>query len=488
MKYLIPAVLFFLIIADLSAGEIELDGSAEFRISSLTTLGLNIDEPYRFGLKNEMTSFSLIYHLFPYQELSNRIPSDEAVGYIDLTLFNLDILIKKALGYNPPGNLTTDRYQTGSFVAGIAWNNWVLQLNAGANEPFWSPWNKGLNYINDEAKFTWAYLTSMVDVVRTDYIYEMDPQTPAVAQFQQDVSGLSDRLGLNVNGQTIALSRTTDHFGMNIKASTEFSYDSPSITEDNYNGMALAVDLAFFPSFAPGLKAYVSTGGTYNFGDDSDPDLIMGGASIGYEHKFNDYISLEPSIGFDMAYLPSPDGTGMEYEASAALVMRWPGQGGWYTDYILNKEGRVFPGMALAYKFYGNNYIGSVPRHDLKFTLFEERGDEGVFYGLGSEIIVDFNDFTSRQRELLATVYLDYSIASFAGSSGTFQPWIMAAYDYIPYGTGHRNDVKTNLGLRMKRFIPNTDLGVEWDSGSLIPGNGLGVTWGYVKFSAEVNF
>lgn len=155
MRRFVAAVLAFSVcLAGIFAGEISASDSAAFNITSRTTFGLDLDDAYRFGLKQELTKFELVIGLVPYQKLSNRVNSPDAVGFIDFTLFHLDLLFAKALGYNAPGSATTNRYQTGEFVAGIAKGNWVFQMNAGGNEPFWSPWNKGLQFVNDKVKFS----------------------------------------------------------------------------------------------------------------------------------------------------------------------------------------------------------------------------------------------------------------------------------------------------------------------------------------------
>ena len=496
MKHGVCAVILFCLIPlYLYPGDLAVDSGAEFKISSRTSFGLDLDAPYRFGLKNQLLNFSLVYHLFPHQKLSNKLPSDDPVGYIDITLYHLDILINGALGYNPPGNLSTNRYQTSSFVAGIAWANWVFQLHAGGNESFWSPWNKGLSYLNDEIKFTWAYLDTMVGARRVNHITDISPQDSPVVQYQQSSSGLTDRLGLDITGAVIALGYNSEEFGMNIKTATQYPYDSQRITTDNANGLALGADFVLAPAGLPGFRTFFSSGGAINYGVDSDPDPLMFGISIGYEHKFNEAISLEPHIGFDLSYLiredsaaPSTDPQ-LEYEASTGVVMRWPGDGGWYTDYLVDDDGRVFPGMAIAYKLYGTDNSAGDLEHNIKFTLFEERGDGGVFFGLGSEIIVDLINIGQREQELLLTSYFDYTLQGFAGSPGSLRPWLVLLYDNVPVPDENRrrNDLKINLGIKLIEAISNVDFGIEWNSGSLFPGTGEPV-FGFIKASVEITY
>jgi len=76
----------------------------------------------------------------------------------------------QAIGWNAGEPIQTDGYQTTAFVAGIAKGPWLAQFNAGGNEYFREPWLKGMQYINDGFKFSWAYLDSMVDVKRINSI------------------------------------------------------------------------------------------------------------------------------------------------------------------------------------------------------------------------------------------------------------------------------------------------------------------------------
>jgi hypothetical protein len=167
MKKLEIIFLLLLIPAFLFAIDISASDSARLDIVSRTSFGIDLDNTYRFGLSNELTQLDLVFGLAPYQKLSNRINSSDAVGFIDITLFHLDLIkVNRSIGYNAPSGIGTNRYQTGEFLAGITKGNWLFQLNAMGNEPFTSPWNKGLQFVNDGFKLSWAYLDSMVDIRR----------------------------------------------------------------------------------------------------------------------------------------------------------------------------------------------------------------------------------------------------------------------------------------------------------------------------------
>jgi hypothetical protein len=480
------------------AGEVSVADGGRFDITSRTAFGLDLDNTYRYGLTQELTKFNLILNLFPYQKLSNRVNSEEAVGFIDITLFHLDLMTSEDLGYNagvPDDNgayLRRNRFQTGEFLAGIAKGNWVFQMNAGANEPFWAPWNKGLAFVNDRVRFTWAYLDSMVDVKRTKRIYELKPEDELVEQYQQDGRGPTDSFGLDVSGPTVAaLYNKEGSWGMNLKLATEYGYNSEAITESNRNGIAAGVDFVTTPEKVPGLKIFASAGGSADYGLDENADPVMVGFKVGRTFPLNEDISLEPFVGTDLGKKLGGEGpeNPVEFEVSGGLTMRWPGQGGWYTDYILDDEGRVFPGMSLAYKVYGDTDKDAADyQHSVKFTLFEPRGDEGVFYGLGSEMIVDFVDIIADRRELITTVYVDYEIARFLKGRGTLIPWGTVCYDYLPGAEDQRNNAaKLNLGVKLRDAIANAVLGLEWNSGDILNPDAP-YRSGYAKATVEIKY
>jgi hypothetical protein len=493
---------------DISAGD-----SARLDITSRTSFGLDLDNTYRWGLKNELTQFNLVFNLAPYQKVSNKVNSPDAVGFIDVTLFHLDLIEgKKSTGYNTPAPIYTNRYQTGEFLAGIASKKWLIQLNAGGNEPFSSPWNKGLEFINDGFKFSWAYLDSMVDIRRSATIAGIPVITPRgyenmdehegigsnakpVQQFTFDAIGgnsLSDRFGMNADGSLVAAMYNQDNFGINLKLGTQYAFDTDAITKENHNGIGAGIDAVIHPTALSGLKIYASLGTQVDYGKDENSDPFLGGTRVGYTLNLNEDITVEPFVGLDMG-TKFKDGGGaekLEFEASGGLTMRWPGQGGWLTDYILNSEGRVFPGMSLAYKVYGNNETAEPYEHSMKFTLFEPRGDEGLFYKIGGEAILDLTDLsdvTSAGRSFLATIYLDYAVPGFMKTSGSLIPWTILYYDNVhkhPGSADRINDMKIDLGFNLENFISNTTFGIVWNSGSLIQQTEY--HWGYIRLLAEV--
>ena len=510
--------------------EIPMSDSARLDITSRTSFGFDLDETFRFGLSNELTQLDLVFGLAPYQKISNRLNTPDAVGFINVTLFHLDLIkVTPQLGYNPPAGIGTNRYQTGEFLAGIVKGNWLVQLNAGGNEPFSSPWNKGLEFINDGFKFSWAYLHTMVDIRRVNAIsgvpvvtkrgienLEGDGQTAAhetMKQFGFDAVGnIADRFGPSFGGQMVAVMYNADSFGINTKIATQYAFDSSNITKSNKNGFAAGVDTVFMPEFLPGLKVFASVLTTQGYSFDEDPDPLVGGTRVGYTVPLTEDISFEPWVGFDIGTKFKDKGGNEkpEYEFSIGGTMRWPGQGGWLKDYIVNSDGRVFPGMSFGYKIYENTETETGVEHSVNFTLFEPRGDEGVFYKVGSEIIVDVIDLTNatapgepgntlipsdktgrdpawRGFTILATVYFDYELGKIGKIPGSFVPWTILYYDNLPGATkddDRINDFKIDIGVNLENAVANTTFGFVWNTGSLI--QEAARRWGTIRLTAEI--
>ncbi|MDR2951615.1 MAG: hypothetical protein LBU82_00075 [Treponema sp.] len=506
--------------AALGAIDISASDGARLDIVSRTSFGIDLDNAWRFGLSNELTQLDLVFGLAPYQKITNRLNTPDAVGFIQITLFHLDLIkVNKDAGYHAPSGIGTNRYQTGEFLAGVAKGPWLFQLNAMGNEPFASPWNKTMSFINDGFKFSWAYLDSMVDVRRINSITGVpvitrrgeenmagDGQTQehgTMKQFGFDTVGnIADRFGPNIGGQMVAAMYNSDAFGINVKLGTEYSFESANITEDNQNGVAAGVDAVFNPAFLPGLRVFVSAAGTYNYSFDEEPDPVFGGARVGYTMPLNEDISLEPWAGIDFGTRFKDEGGAEKpgYEASVGATMRFPGRGGWLKDYILNSDGRVFPGMSVGYKVYEEKEKDTGLEHSIKFTLFEPRGDEGVFYGLGAEVILDLVDLTGVTKgkaatandpaggfSVLFTAYFDYEIRNTGKIPGSFVPWTILYYDNLPEtaGDGRYNNIKIDFGVNLENAVANTTFGVVWNTGSLlreVPNQKLG----YLRFIAEI--
>jgi len=512
MKRNLITALALLLVMSASAFAIDIAASdtARLDVVSRTSFGFDIDYPWKYGLSNDLTQLALVFGLAPYQRVSNRLNSPEWVGFIELTLFHLDLIkINKGVGYTPMGNMQNNRYQTGEFVVGLAKDNWIIQLNAAGNEPFTEPWNKGMQFINDAFKVSWAYLDSMVDIRRVKTIADVPVLTKrgeehalgagelpsaghdTMHQFGHNAIGnIGDRFGSNISAEMVSAMYNSDNFGINFKLGTEYKFYSDEIKEDNANGLALGFDTVFTPSALDGFRTFFSAMTTINWETDADPDPIYAGTRIGYKLALNDDLNIEPWVGYDIGLFIGEDEVKNAHEFSFGLTMRWPGQSGWLTDYIINSDGRVFPGMSIAYKTYINEAEFSGVDHSIKFTLFEPRGDDGLFYMFGSEIIIDIMDLTGVTKDsalnaasypgglsILVTSYFDLELNNIGKIPGTFRPWTILYYDNLREARGSDNrisDFKIDLGLNLENAIQNTTFGLVWNSGSLIQLNRAG--------------
>ena len=513
---------------------------SEFRIKSRTSYGINLDETYNNGLKQELLDFAYVLHIGPGY-VSNYQNSDRAVGFINFSVYDMAITPVSASdgsadtleGSQGQGSFY-DYWDSGKFSAGIAWRNWVLQLNGKNTESFWLPWNKSLEFTDDKIRVSWAAMDTAVGAVRTKHIVDTQPlesdvkgrgvgkYTDRGANYlvQQDDFSM-DKLHFQIDGQMIGLMyNQPELFGVDVKFATENSYDSDKNTKNDYNGIAAALDFMVMPPFLPGIRVLGSAGGAWNYGADHNADPFAAGVKVSYTIPVNEDISFEPFAGFDAGFFMSDDnkisctGNGSlqyaggesysagaaqsgagGYEASAGLMIRWPGQRGWLTDYISGDEGRVFPGMAMAYSFYTNpDDRDEEPSHSVKFTLFEPTGHDGVLYFIGSEVIADFHNLGTSDWEFLGTAYLDCPIDTII-RHGIVTPFVTAYYDNLPYTDANddkvrQNAFKTDLGVKLTEAIPNTVLSALWNSGNLIEDKDKGAvrTKGYIRFCAEITF
>jgi hypothetical protein len=213
---------------------------------------------------------------------------------------------------------------------------------------------------------------------------------------------------------------------------------------------------------------------------------------------------VEPWVGFDIDTRFKNEGGAEKpaYEASIGGTMRWPGFAGWGKDYILNSDGRVFPGMSVGYLMYQNLELDTELKHTVRFTLFEPKGDEGLFYKVGSEIIVDVENLTSANKapfNIFATAYFDYELGKIGKIPGAFVPWTILYFDNLAGATKEAdriNNLKVDLGISLENAVANTTFGLVWNSGGLIheivvdkDGNdakGVNHTAGYVRLIAEI--
>lgn len=243
----------------------------------------------------------------------------------------------------------------------------------------------------------------------------------------------------------------------------------------------------------------VSMAGTFNKCDDEDANPFGFGTQVGYELPINDDFSFEPYIGYDMEIPLANDFTvqSVEYELATGITMYWPGSRGWAPGQLYMNanygpgDGVSFPGMSLGYRLAGDTAAEAAPpEHNLRFSLKEDVADNGVLYGFGSELLVDWFNFTSEQSELYMSGYLDYTMVNFGGGSGAFRPGLFMLFDnYYDEVAGRQSDLLLGLRASFLDVIPNTEFGIDWRSGSLIQGDSESgdPVWGFLKAYFQIN-
>jgi hypothetical protein len=493
---------------------------ATLSIISRTSLGIDLDNPYKYGLKQEFPEFALYYNMAPNQEITNKVKSDKPQGFIDL---HMDVQsMRFSNGANPDDNTPAGngvgldfndsaQQTTGyfgpfyiyGFQAGIAYHNYILQLAAGGDDCYWKPWNRTLEFLNDRLGASWAYMDTRVqyrrDVVATlpvdintqseayYWTYQGDNAkrpNPYTSPFDTDLDSLYSTIP---SGTMIGLQHAGEEFSYMVKAATEYAYDSTFITRDDANGLAAGLDYAITPAALKGFRVLGSFTGTYNYGVDSDPDPVFGGAKFSYDIPVPGQkgVSVEPYVGYDgRANIASDASVKYAQELAGGATLHWPGKSGWLFDNFQNRSGVVYPGLTAAYKLYLPD-DGSAYKHNILVTLMEDEGDGGALYGVGAEAVLQFFDFTNKDNgKLLASLYCDYAIKHVY--DGQLIPWIKAFYDFYPVDSS--SALKLDIGVKLKDAIQNAVLGLTWDSGVLVGQVPAGTPmWGDLKTYVEIS-
>jgi len=121
--------------------------------------------------------------------------------------------------------------------------------------------------------------------------------------------------------------------------------------------------------------------------------------------------------------------------------------------------------------------------------MFEPCGDDGIFYKIGSEMILDITQLGRKDWNLLATLYVDYEISGIMNSNGKLVPWVTFCYDNLPYegGIERQNAFKTDMGVKLDGVISNTIIGMVWNSGNLISDK-TDTSMGFIKAFVEIKY
>ncbi len=539
----------------LSALQLDTKSSASLDIATLTEFGVDIDHPYLYGLKFSVPELSLAIDLLGHQDITNRVKTKDPVGFIDLTLDSVQLRFNNGAlpDYNNPGDVVgfgfndSAQQTTGYFGplylqnmrAGILWGDWIIQLGAAGTDYFWDPWHReqtGYSAMDSG----WAYLDTRVQYLR--------PLVPKVIQaglndesdyWIYDSQSLMQQHGLegltpNYGGAMIGAQYVASEFSTMFKVSTQYAWDSPGVTSDKPNGIAVGVDFAVTPSALKGfrmlgnviagfnerpLQATPSTAASAPVTDPTvtpssitalpvgttSTDMAAAGIKVGYDiplpRSALKVSSIEPYVGAEFSQplymLTSDNGTTPAAEVSAGFTLHWPGMQGWGYDYLQREYGRtgnVYSGLTFAYKAYVPDVTSLAPIHSLLVTLYNDP-DQGLLDQTASELVAQWFDFANSNgvNTFELTAYVDHSLPSPTG--GILVPWTKVFYDNFRLNVGdpRSNNLMIFAGLKLRKLVRNTEFGVAYESRNLMASpDSTDVNTGYgskgiVKLTVQIN-
>lgn len=511
MKKLLMAILIVSILTNLSAKDLAIKEGAKIEITTRTSYGISLDNPDQQGLALDFTNLKLTYNMFNGGAISNKIVTNEPIGFMKFELGGMDLVWATNDGYNAddnnPGedtNLGWNSADTGytypvyieRFTSGILWQDWLLQLAGGGDAPEnWRPWsrNEG-SYATSEIINRWAYMETRLQYRRKpvpEYLSTLETNPSArpsedVYWADGDKSQIED-LYLAPGGTTIGLALNKPDFSLMVKYATENEWTKKPTTEDEKNGTAIGLDTSFIPTSIPGFRSFASITKELNYGKNDTPQPFAVGGKIMYKIPIMGEFAIEPYLGYELLLFDNNDiDHSNAQEVAGGFTIHWPGAGGWQWDALQQRNGVLFPGLTLAWIMLDTDLDSSIndPRHNLRLTLFEESNGFGLSPFIGAEVSVEYKNFTnSSESDLLFTTYLDYDITGVG--KGIITPWTKVLYDNLGLEAGHKriNNLKIDAGIKLTRFIKNATLGLTYQSKNLTAEvkdtEDHDLTWGY---------
>lgn len=509
------------------ADELATKNSAKIEITTRTSYGVNLDNPNQNGLAMDFAELGIYYGMINGGFITNKIKTDEPIGFIQLELGSIDTRFTTANGLNPDdnnpatvGNDTNHQPDTDTgmgwnaanshtgywspvyierLVSGIAWGDWLLQLAAGGDPPEnWRPWSRNNgSYATSEIINRWAYMETRLQYQRPSIpVFLQKNPTPGkpIDESSYWLDGDEDKnIDLNLypkGSATIGLAWNTTDFSMMLKYASERDWMTPPPANDPQNGTGLGYDLMIAPSTIKGMRVFASATKEFNWGTPGNPQPFAAGGKFAYDISVAEGLSLEPYVGYETVLYDSLAGsTTNQQEFAGGVTLHWPGNGGWQYDPLQQRNGVLFPGLTIAYTLRDANLNSDTDlmRHNLRVTMFEESSDYGLIPGIGSELSVQYNNLSDGDNsQLLATLYFDYTINDIG--NGSLIPWTKIYFDNIGNGagSGRSNNLKTDVGIKLAKLIKNTVIGLTWESKNLLGINqninDLNTTNGYYGF------
>jgi hypothetical protein len=506
--------------------DIDKAGGASLSIKTLTELGIDLDHPYKYGLDFSVPELALTLDLFGYQHVTNKVKSNDPVGFLDLTLGQVQIRFANGSqpDYNNPGQIMTFGFndpasgKTGYFGplylqnvrSGILWGDWILQLGVGGTDSFWDPWHReSVSY--SQMASSWAYLDTRVQYQRgliptlvkdrTQNPTGTPDETGYWAYDDQTKSATTgvDELSALFPGPLVGLQYAGPEFSAMIKAGTSYGFDSTAVTESKPNGASVGLDYAFTPTSAKGFRVLGSVVAGFNQISPLLQHSVSGGVKVGYDlplpRSAVKISSVEPYAGVDVQ-TPVITAGPTAMEASAGVTLHWPGMNGWGFDYLQGNDGRtgnVYSGATIAYKAYLKDVSVSAVKHSVQVTWYNDE-DGGIVNNLGSELAAQWFDLANPDgnNALEVTAYFGYKVPGVLG--GVLVPWTKIYWDNVKTSalTGRENNLKLDGGVKLKKAIRNAELGITYQSRNLTgaDNNSLVDGWGkmgILKCSVQIS-
>lgn len=466
--------------------------SGSLRLATLTEFGVDLDNPSRYGLAFSVPELALTYDLFGYQKITNRLKSDDPVGFIDLTLGEVQIRFANASqpDYNNPGQNMKLGFndsavgKTGYFGplylqnvrSGILWGDWIIQLGAGGTDSFWDPWHRESTGYGQMAS-SWAYLDTRVQYQRP--LIPVVVKTPSVetnywaydTKADSEATGV-DELSTSFPGAMVGIQYVGPELSAMWKIATNNTWQTASP-----NGLSSGLDVSYTPAASlKGFRVLSSVVVGLDQGASHDEGTVSGGVKVGYDlalpRSSVKISSVEPYVGFDLLK-PFTGPAPTSAEASLGLTLHWPGMNGWGFDYLQGLEGRsgnVYSGATLALKTFAPNVDASENlKHSAQLTWYND-SDGGLINNIGSELVAQWKDFANADGNstLMVTGYVDMPLPGVLG--GSLVPWTKVYYDNVR--TASMSDRANNLmiygGFKLKKAIRNTEFGLTYQSRNIL--------------------
>jgi hypothetical protein len=478
-KKLCFVILVFVTIIPLYAGDGPVNVSTQLNIRCTSTLGYNIETELA-GFETVVNWFEFIFTPSGWNTFSTPPGSpEESYTFFTVTGLNLSILANLD-DINSNGTNSTIDYDWLSLtnIAGMLVTPWVWIGIVYQGQPENQVWHYH-QFIADHAMIgsRTCYRALQGGGMGAGGIKDADAGIVHRDRFQA-IYEVDDY---------ILVGYDSDLFSVIGKLGSRYSLFDTTVAPQDDGSMAqefaFGVDSAIRP--IPGLEVGVDAYATTFVDSSGDP---MFSTKVTYDIPLYKSLYLQPFAAFDGQVRTD----GLEMEVSAGINIPWPG-GGWKEDpiYILrddssnvdNAEGdmgtpsagrgegrytkqNTFGGLTLGFTYADPGFPDDAENSDavamIDFSIFEERGDEGLYKDIGMTLSAQVFNLTGN-IEFGIAAYMDIEIVD-----DTFLPFL--AFEYQNYDQENYSDedaLEIHVGFQYIK-IPNATIGIEYGSHNLL--------------------